>query len=350
LKAGPILSSESLPSGFKVLFANLANNHISDFGESGIDSTIQKLEQLGILYSGVWTHLNQTLSSQFINVDGISVAIISLSETQFGDLETNGFGYRTIGPWLFKEISECKLKSERIIVSIHGGLENSSFPSLDRRNLYRSLVDSGVDLIYGHHPHKPQGWEFYGDGLICYGLGNFATNPQLISHDDLVNYSLVVDIDLNNIKKSKFRIAKQKMNENNQIVVNIADLGDSIWSKYFTVVNRITNDDDSLMYAWKQDATIAFNKFHRLYLPGQLRPIELIRFIIMKIFSKLKSRKMNSPFDKLMTLVDYHLHSNETNIEVIKEVLKPASQICEESVNSDHLLVAAIIDEIKRYE
>jgi poly-gamma-glutamate capsule biosynthesis protein CapA/YwtB (metallophosphatase superfamily) len=38
----------------------------------------------------------------------------------------------------------------------------------------RTAIDAGADLVIGHHAHVLQGVEFYQDGVIVYGLGNFA--------------------------------------------------------------------------------------------------------------------------------------------------------------------------------
>ena len=35
-------------------------------------------------------------------------------------------------------------------------------------------IDSGVDIVYGHHPHVLQRIEEYNDGIIYYSLGNFC--------------------------------------------------------------------------------------------------------------------------------------------------------------------------------
>ena len=38
-------------------------------------------------------------------------------------------------------------------------------------------MDSGADLILGHHSHTPQGIEIYRDRPIIYSLGNFLFYP-----------------------------------------------------------------------------------------------------------------------------------------------------------------------------
>jgi poly-gamma-glutamate synthesis protein (capsule biosynthesis protein) len=37
----------------------------------------------------------------------------------------------------------------------------------------RRLIEAGADLVIGHHPHTPQGWERWGEGWIFHSLGDF---------------------------------------------------------------------------------------------------------------------------------------------------------------------------------
>jgi hypothetical protein len=37
------------------------------------------------------------------------------------------------------------------------------------------VVDAGADVVFGHGPHVTRAVELYGERLICYSLGNFAT-------------------------------------------------------------------------------------------------------------------------------------------------------------------------------
>jgi poly-gamma-glutamate synthesis protein (capsule biosynthesis protein) len=60
------------------------------------------------------------------------------------------------------------------IVMVHGGAEWATRPSGSQRELYRSFVDAGADLVLGHHSHVVQGVESYEGALIAYSLGNFV--------------------------------------------------------------------------------------------------------------------------------------------------------------------------------
>ena len=43
--------------------------------------------------------------------------------------------------------------------------------------LAHELIENGVSVIIGHHPHVVQGFEQYKNGLIFYSLGNFIYDP-----------------------------------------------------------------------------------------------------------------------------------------------------------------------------
>lgn len=65
------------------------------------------------------------------------------------------------------------------IVQLHGGFQYQSTPSQGVVDAARHAVDAGADLVVAHHPHVLGGFEFYGDGLILWSLGNFVFDQEL---------------------------------------------------------------------------------------------------------------------------------------------------------------------------
>ena len=65
---------------------------------------------------------------------------------------------------------------DHVIVMLHSGYEYVPSPSREQATLARAAIDGGASLVIGHHAHILQGVEFRGDGVIVYGLGNFAFN------------------------------------------------------------------------------------------------------------------------------------------------------------------------------
>jgi poly-gamma-glutamate synthesis protein (capsule biosynthesis protein) len=56
---------------------------------------------------------------------------------------------------------------------MHWGNEYVDRPSPDQIRLAHKIIDSGANMILGHHPHVLQGVEKYHNGVIAYSLGNF---------------------------------------------------------------------------------------------------------------------------------------------------------------------------------
>ena len=179
----PLLSSGFTFCGDKrhvegLLFAgvdvvNLANNHIGNFGTSGISQTKTLLDQNSILWSGFG-----------------NLAIKEKGGTKFGFIGYNGVGPKINREQVTKEVSESKQKVDVLIISIHWGDEYVAIPQKapgvapdDPIEIGHLLIDSGADLVIGNHPHWVQGVEFYKpkgspngsakEKLITYAHGNF---------------------------------------------------------------------------------------------------------------------------------------------------------------------------------
>ncbi len=75
---------------------------------------------------------------------------------------------------LFNTLDSIKKESpDYIIFSFHWGNEYVPYPSPSQVSLAHELIDSGVNIIIGHHPHVVQPVEKYHGGIILYSLGNF---------------------------------------------------------------------------------------------------------------------------------------------------------------------------------
>ena len=65
-------------------------------------------------------------------------------------------------------------QADLVIVLLHSGYEYVAAPSEPQTAAAHAAVDAGADVVIGHHAHILQGIEFYQDGVILYGTGNFA--------------------------------------------------------------------------------------------------------------------------------------------------------------------------------
>jgi hypothetical protein len=157
-----------------LLGVNLANNHILDYGEQGLSSTIESLEEYGIRYFG----LNNLADNNpgIIGIGNQKIAFISAicesTSPVLGYNNTNCLS--ALDPdELIRKAKDARDRADRVIVFIHWGIEESSYPLKKDVLTARKLIDGGVDIIIGSHAHAPQPVERYKKGIIAYNLGNF---------------------------------------------------------------------------------------------------------------------------------------------------------------------------------
>jgi len=159
---------------------SLANNHIMDYGTHGLFSTIEALKQAGVHHVGAGRNRQEACSPLFLNLEGRRIAILARtavvvsSRSYAGENEP---GVAFLDPdEAASAIRSCRSQVDIVILLIHWGLEQYSYPSPAQRQLARRLVAVGADVILGHHPHVLQGVEYVGAALIVYSLGNFVFN------------------------------------------------------------------------------------------------------------------------------------------------------------------------------
>ncbi|KAB7709266.1 CapA family protein [Bacillus aerolatus] len=137
---------------------NLANNHIYDYLQKGYDDTINNLKKQKIGYFG---YDNKYMTE----VKGVKVGALGYE----GWDDTPELRLQVA-----EDIKTLKEKgAEIVLVHYHWGTERSYVPRESQKTLARYTVDSGADLILGHHPHVVQGIEEYKGKFIVYSLGNF---------------------------------------------------------------------------------------------------------------------------------------------------------------------------------
>ena len=72
------------------------------------------------------------------------------------------------------DVTAVRDQVDLVIVVLHSGYEYVEEPSEPQVAAAQAAIDAGARLVIGHHAHILQGIDFYNDGVIVYGLGNFA--------------------------------------------------------------------------------------------------------------------------------------------------------------------------------
>lgn len=202
---------------------SLANNHIMDWGEPGLRSTLAALDSAQVRYAGAGADFDAASAPVMLEVKGRRIAFLSFASTvPVGfDARTDRAGLAAVrvrtsydadallideqpgtAPWTTTEaraddvarlvaaIASARAAADAVVLALHWGVPPAwqapfQGPLADYQPpLARAAVEAGVDLILGHHAHTVFGVEELAAGgrraLVCYSLGNFLFHPLAI--------------------------------------------------------------------------------------------------------------------------------------------------------------------------
>ena len=170
----------------------LANNHVLDWGYSGLEETLATLHDNGVKTTGAGSDLEQAAAPARLALPGKR----TLHLFGFG-VDSSGIpeGWRATkarpgvnllpdlslatADQLAAQIRDLKAEGDTVIASLHWG-ENWNFEvTQEEREFAHRLIDvAGVDIVHGHSSHHVKGIELYHGSLILYGCGDFINDYE----------------------------------------------------------------------------------------------------------------------------------------------------------------------------
>lgn len=155
---------------------SVANNHMWDYGQDGLQETLDSLSAQEVLYVGASVESDKRFEPKVLEVKGKKIAFLAMTELLNGyeNVGADQFIAFNDSKKLIETIQSIKDNVDWVIVSLHTGTEYAPKPSSGTVKLAHDLIDAGADAILGHHPHVPQQIEVYNNKPIFYSLGNFA--------------------------------------------------------------------------------------------------------------------------------------------------------------------------------
>ncbi len=164
-------------------YLSQANNHTNDPYVGAETETKKYLAQNNIIGFGQNRNSGQDKAVR-ISKNGQEINLFGLYDfgADFDELKA------------LKNISQQTEDNVLDIVFVHWGTEYNTKHSGSQEILAHKLIDSGVDLIIGHHPHVVQDIEQYKNKYIFYSLGNFIFD-QYFSTETQQGLSLKLILD-----------------------------------------------------------------------------------------------------------------------------------------------------------
>jgi poly-gamma-glutamate capsule biosynthesis protein CapA/YwtB (metallophosphatase superfamily) len=176
----------------------LANNHALDFGTAALHDCAASLSREKIAPVGLGTPTANAYTPGFFSVPGgKKIALLAISDVGPGAGPQIAAASDRVR--LSNAIASARWRANLVVCLVHWGVENSENITDEQRELARWLVDHGVDLVVGSHPHCVQPLDFYHGCPIAYSLGNlvFDGAPTIASW----NHGALLEIRLNeNVK------------------------------------------------------------------------------------------------------------------------------------------------------
>ena len=144
---------------------SISNNHITDYGDAGLRSTIQTLENAGVHWFGT---LSEGAEGTYIfEKDGVKIGFVAVYSSDW---------WVTGVPTKIKEQLQalkdggCSL----LIACLHAGVEYDARHNSTQEEIADRLIRYGAQIVVGTHTHTVQGLREIDGVCTLWSLGNFV--------------------------------------------------------------------------------------------------------------------------------------------------------------------------------
>ena len=299
-------------------FFTLANNHILDQGEQGLNNTIALLKQADIAYAGVGKNLEEAGKLYIVDIKGIKLGIYCCAEHEFSIATETTAGANPYDPLTsFDAVMELKKETDFVIVLYHGGKEHYRYPSPQVQRIFRKFAVCGAHLVVAQHTHCVGCAEDYQGATLVYGQGNFLfdrVNNEYWQTNLLIELSIKEDtkkVSINYIpcvkQENCVRLAKEQQAK--QILADFNTRSEQIKKSGFI----------------EQQYQIFARELLKNYLQGSMG--RLGRNIFVRALNKLSGYRLfawfysNKDLLQLQNILDCEAH-REVFLQAIKEKTK----------------------------
>ena len=313
-KIGPILGAPIdtalwLREKLNVKFVNLANNHIRDYGNCGIQYTLSLLSEARVRYLGLGKKIKEAYTPLIVKDDNLKIGICSFADKEFNYSPDDYTTAIQDFYFLFPTLSYLKENVDHIVCLIHKGHYMYPYPSPENYKLAHTLIDMGVNTVIFQHSHRIGATEEYRGNFILYGQGNF-----MFDYGDRVpkgwNESLLIMLDFSNgkVKYTLFPVI-QKPSEG---LATIADSKNSarILSEVEKYSDVVSKGLDELNKQWEKYVQTRALQFSTLFLAGNNK-------IVVRLIERLKLNPL-----KFMSYKRKQLYRNLLSSLDNKEILE----------------------------
>lgn len=217
----------------------LANNHVLDWGESGLVETLQVLDGAGVRGAGAGLDEERAETPAVIEVEGETRVIVCAFALPSSGVPAGwAAGARQPGVAFLRDVSRASVERvarslrrarrarDLAVVSLHWGPNWGYEVAPEERNFAHQLIaEFDVDVVYGHSSHHVKGIELYQGKPILYGCGDLINDYEGISGHEEFRGDLalmyfprfeprarrLVSLDMQLMRSRKFRLEQPSL-------------------------------------------------------------------------------------------------------------------------------------------
>jgi len=272
-KYGPALSlsGESIDMLGDIGFTSttLANNHIMDYGYAGLRETTNRLKKNNIGWTGAGKTRRKAFTPTTVNTANHEVCIINAADREFGIARESEPGYAWVGDGLSESLRDWTEESDITILVLHGGIEYEPIPASQRRERYQRLAETDADVILGHHPHVPKGWEIHEGTPICYSLGHFLFDFGPRSRKPKTEWGLLADVRINSGSVEEVVLIPVQQYQEHPRVRLLGE--DTSREQYLSVCQSVLESQSRFQGLWQELAVTRYKEYYGKRLRGTVR-------------------------------------------------------------------------------
>ena len=186
-------NSEVLTSA-KIDCCVLANNHVLDWGEKGLEETLDVLDAAHVAGVGAGRNFREaTVPAPIALAAGRRVVVFACGFEDSGVPPAWAAGSRPgvnfvaeaseeAVAWIAKQVQTFARDGDICVASIHwGGNWGYTVPAAERAFAHELIDAAGFDVVHGHSSHHAKAIEVHHDRLILYGCGDFINDYEGIA-------------------------------------------------------------------------------------------------------------------------------------------------------------------------
>jgi len=157
--------------------ANLANNHVGDYGRTAMLDTVRLTRRFGMAPVGAGGSLRAAARPRVVERLGLRIAFVGFSDilpASFWAAPNRAGTVQATPENIARGVRAAGGVADVVVAAFHWGVERAPAENARQRSFARTALAAGADAVIGAHPHVLQPIRRSGRRVVAYSLGNFV--------------------------------------------------------------------------------------------------------------------------------------------------------------------------------